>query len=508
MAEDNQCAFYTQRQTRCSKKVSCRETKTCTIHTNGIIDNGYKTEMIKQIETKYRILERQKRHDLYTLVQRMPEEDRTLIYREGTEQIEDEITQAKEAEIAAIPDDAQPVPAAIVTDRQTKVEEKRQQREEERAAAIRAYEENQARINRENEEFDRNLATLPENIRQQYAHVTTYLQTIGYRTRILEHKQRILQRIQENRIPDLKAYILHVYHVNYYTQDDIERAEGRINYFVDRLRREYDPTGRLYPEEDFTPELRLSIRNHILAGWNDDRIHRHFVDKKILERRRRAENARALRDQANRVANLVGGIVDRLRPRHVGEVGRFAADTQNIHTTPAVEHTKKMVEKILKIEVPKEYQWNKNVCSITPGEIIIHCKLKPEAAMQMQTKYCKGDNIYEMGRGIYGKVLDGVWQFIQKSDDKESLYKILKTEMEDNIGMCEQGNLTRLCNILSGYMEGMAPPESLNEKLGRLFADLAKEKHTLDKKKDLGKAILKENKVAEAEWEVWLDALE
>jgi hypothetical protein len=128
--------------------------------------------------------------------------------------------------------------------------------------------------------------------------------------------------------------------------------------------------------------------------------------------------------------------------------------------------------------------------------------------MQMQTKYCKGDNIYEMGRGIYGKVLDGVWQYIQKSDDKTSLYKILKTEMEDNIGMCEQGNLTRLCNILAGYVDGIAPPESQNEKLGRLFADLAKEKHDTAKKIEMGKTILRENKVAEAEWSVWLDALE
>ena len=126
--------------------------------------------------------------------------------------------------------------------------------------------------------------------------------------------------------------------------------------------------------------------------------------------------------------------------------------------------------------------------------------------MQMQMKYSKGDDIYDMGRGIYGKVLDAVWQFIRKSSDKECLYKILKTELEDNIGMCEQGNLTRLCNILSGYMDGIAPPESLNEKLGRLFGDLAKNPDEESRKK-AGLEILKENTVPEDQWAVWLDAL-
>jgi hypothetical protein len=39
--------------------------------------------------------------------------------------------------------------------------------------------------------------------------------------------------------------------------------------------------------------------------------------------------------------------------------------------------------------------------------------------------------------------------------------------MEDCIGMCAQGNLTRLCNILAGYMEGIGSQESQSEILGR-----------------------------------------
>ena len=74
-----------------------------------------------------------------------------------------------------------------------------------------------------------------------------------------------------------------------------------------------------------------------------------------------------------------------------------------------------------------------------------------------------------MGNGIYGKVLDGVWQYIKNSNDKEDLCKILAQELKENVGMCLQGNLSRLCNTLAGYMDGMSQ-ESVAEILGREFA--------------------------------------
>jgi hypothetical protein len=43
--------------------------------------------------------------------------------------------------------------------------------------------------------------------------------------------------------------------------------------------------------------------------------------------------------------------------------------------------------------------------------------------------------------------------YSKHSPNNEDLKKILASELEDNIGMCQQGNLTRLCNILSGYLD-------------------------------------------------------
>lgn len=190
----------------------------------------------------------------------------------------------------------------------------------------------------------------------------------------------------------------------------------------------------------------------------------------------------------------------------VGELRAFAGDRQNVHTTHAVKQTMDIVERILKIPVPPEYRWNMNECSRTPGEIILECKVGPTATWQMMAKYCQADNVYEMGKGIYGRVLDCVWQYIKGSEHKNDLYKILKAEMEDNIGMCAQGNLSRLANIVAGYMEGVGPQESVAEILGRLLPPLMEiedEGERLDK----AKKIMDDYHVPVDDRPQWLEAL-
>jgi hypothetical protein len=215
----------------------------------------------------------------------------------------------------------------------------------------------------------------------------------------------------------------------------------------------------------------------------------------------------AIRAQA---IDLMRDMLDRDRQEREGaanrELARFANDNQNVHTTQSVNMTKDMVQLILTIPVPEEYKWNMNECSKTPGDIIMTCKLTPKAAWQMSAKYCQDESIYEMGKGIYGKVLDGVWQYILSSQDKTDLCNCLKQEMEDNIGMCAQGNLSRLCNILAGYMEGIKSQESISEILGRLMPKLM-EIEDLPKRLQEAYGILKTNKVPESQWESWLSPI-
>ena len=187
-------------------------------------------------------------------------------------------------------------------------------------------------------------------------------------------------------------------------------------------------------------------------------------------------------------------------PNPPGILEAYATDNQNVHTTLAVNQTKSIINRLLTLSIPSEYVWNVYTISKTPGEIICDCKLSINAGRIMMDKYTLSDNIYEMGEGIYGKVLDAVWQYIKHSPYKTDLCKILAYELKDNVGQCLQGNLSRLCNVLAGYMEGVGSQESLAEILGRRFATIST--------REQGIAILDELAITdETIREAWLSAL-
>lgn len=190
----------------------------------------------------------------------------------------------------------------------------------------------------------------------------------------------------------------------------------------------------------------------------------------------------------------------------VGELAAFAADNQNVHTVQSVDMTKTVVQRVLNIAVDKAYQWNRKTVSRTPAEIIWACNLHPQVAMQMMQKYCAADNVYEFGPGIYGRVLDGVYAYIKNSPDKKDLYKILRQELSDNLGMCAQGNLTRLCNVLAGYLEGIGSQESPADRLGRELPKLM-EIEDETRRMEVARGVLRDTGLPETEWAPWLEAL-
>jgi hypothetical protein len=255
-----------------------------------------------------------------------------------------------------------------------------------------------------------------------------------------------------------------------------------------------------------------------------ERIRRFHEQQEFQQRQRAAGEElidavdRIQRDEDARIAgqarfaalfneNPVGHIQRALDARaQQGELAEFVNDRQNVHTTAAVKQTKEIVERIRKIPVPEGYRWHATESSKTPFEIGLECKLSQKAAWQMISQYAQDTAIYDIEPGIYGKVLDSVWQYIKNSPDKADMCVIIKSEMEDNIGMCAQGNLSRICNILAGILEGVGSQESLSERLGRLFGPLM-EIEDLRDRIARGINILQENHVPSDEWSVWMEPL-
>ena len=181
----------------------------------------------------------------------------------------------------------------------------------------------------------------------------------------------------------------------------------------------------------------------------------------------------------------------------VRAVATFIQDTQNVHRTETVKYVTETYEKLTKIQIPSEQN--------TLAEIILHCKLGPRAIVMLATHYCDPVSIYEI-KNAYPKALDGVWAYVRSHPEKTELYQRVKDELTDNVGMCAQGNLSRLCNILSGYLDGIQPPISQGELIQQKISAIA-----LDKQGNkIGRArdALRQLKVPETEWEPWIDALD
>lgn len=175
----------------------------------------------------------------------------------------------------------------------------------------------------------------------------------------------------------------------------------------------------------------------------------------------------------------------------------FTADSQNIHRASVVAYVTDMMDRLATIPVPPKQK--------TVGEILVALDLSDRAALKLTDMYYHADSIYEID-GAYKKALDPVWAYIKGHAERAELELRLQQELEDNIGMCAQGNLSRLINAVSGYLDGVAPPVSVGERLQNGFAAIAGKSMSTLKKIQEGKELLKELNVPKDEWDTWLEA--
>jgi hypothetical protein len=250
--------------------------------------------------------------------------------------------------------------------------------------------------------------------------------------------------------------------------------------------------------------IRLVDRMAAMPDTAADVVHRRKVNareqrREELQRIRYEE--RWLRDELERA-----GIHEDEPEEQRNDLIGFAADRQNIHREVTVnEVVKKTIQKVIAIPVPAEYRWNMETVAKTPGEIIAECKISIAAGKLLMEKYTSDETIYDMVSGIYGKTLDSVWQYIKEHADKAVLIKTLKSELEDNIGMCAQGNLTRLCNVLQGYLDDMPKP-SIAVILGDLLPPLMAIKD-LAVRREKALQIMRTHNVPDEEQDAWLEGL-
>jgi hypothetical protein len=278
----------------------------------------------------------------------------------------------------------------------------------------------------------------------------------------------------------------------------ILRAEARVpnqlkhqiplmHDWFEYLRVKFDRAGMFVPLEDLYKEDHVSIqlRRGLHARWNTLHV-------PLQEEFERAFRNLSLLGQRH-INVLSTGLVVRIE----AELVVFGNDAQNVHRTATVSYIKQIFDTLMTIEVPANQK--------TLGLILTNCNLSDAATMQAVRFYTEKISIYEI-ETAYTRALDAVVAYIEKQTEKTELYERVSQELTDNEGMCAQGNLSRICNILSGYIDGITPPVSKQEMLQNKMSAIAMDSE--GNKIERAKAFMREIGIPETNWGPWIEAVE
>jgi hypothetical protein len=187
---------------------------------------------------------------------------------------------------------------------------------------------------------------------------------------------------------------------------------------------------------------------------------------------------------------------------------RLAGDAQNVHTTVVSQQTNAGMQKLLNTIVPKEQQTEKTIVTawithIRTANWSTILKTVLDVNQWFNTKTCR-----ETNDCLYFKLLRGLVASINRTEDemKTELYKRLWEECKEATGMCCEGHISRLCNVLVGFDDAFQPPVALGELIQQKMAAIAGLDVDEEEKRRQANAWFDEVALPTAERVAWLEA--
>ena len=190
----------------------------------------------------------------------------------------------------------------------------------------------------------------------------------------------------------------------------------------------------------------------------------------------------------------------------------FTRDRQNVHTAVVTDMTNKNVEILL--QTPGEEtdlakllcQLSSDIRSMVEGSLSppvdeLHAVFK-DVASWWNRKSCR-----MVDDRLYQNLLRSLWSRIQKSGSfKKDLEKRLWEEMVDSLGMCCDGHINRLANVMVGFDDAFQAQVSTGETLQNRMAAIAEMEIETEKKVEMANTVFAELAVPEPDRQAWLEA--
>ena len=187
-----------------------------------------------------------------------------------------------------------------------------------------------------------------------------------------------------------------------------------------------------------------------------------------------------------------------------GPLGRIAADRQNVHTAAVVKQTNAGEAKLL-AEPGDGKQVGLRIARVFAARLG-HLPTLLRVLNDIDHWYHQ-HNCRQPGDRLYGKVIEGLYHTIMRQPEpvQKELFNRLWEEASESVGMCCEGHLSRLVNVMAGFDDTFKPSVSLGEALQSKMAALAASGAA--DAVEQAKAYMTQLGLPEAEQAPWLEAL-
>src|SRR3989339_1169288 len=102
-------------------------------------------------------------------------------------------------------------------------------------------------------------------------------------------------------------------------------------------------------------------------------------------------------------------------------------------------------------------------------DLIINNQYLNEHVKRLLFEYMDNKEVHSILNITFEELLVSVYDFIEKNENKEELYKIMNNEISEANCKCFTGRISRLINVLNGYDEHIEIHIADNEQIGNII---------------------------------------
>jgi hypothetical protein len=189
------------------------------------------------------------------------------------------------------------------------------------------------------------------------------------------------------------------------------------------------------------------------------------------------------------------------------ELQKLTDDEQNVHTRVVNRQTKKYMDIIKMIDVPKGQRTADEIITVWLSDSEMPWSKVQPVFNDMMT-WGRTGTIFSKDDYLYRKVLRSLWTLIKThtGDVYKELVKRLWEECLDSVGVCGQGHISRLANVLVGFDSRFISPQSVMERFQQQISEISEKDIGIEDKISEATTIMDQIEMPPEERQAWLDA--